>query len=167
MIKIVSTCFQNAHTKLVTLYRNSSYMDVIFDFVLTLFLHDCSINEDCKCHFIADLGNAWNLRDVKAKERRMQHGFSFNLLFLSKDFVLMAPRSWMFSCFVFQNYLLLNKGHCWRNGALLGNPTTYLEVFGRSPHYKKTWVKMARCHFGHFGQLRLSLIWVLSCSAFQ
>lgn len=92
MIKIVSTCFQNAHTKLVTLYRNSSCMgvifdfvltiflhdilyrnsscmDVIFDFVSTLFLHDCSINEDCKCHFIADLANARNLRDIKAKER--------------------------------------------------------------------------------------------------
>jgi len=52
-----SSSSTDADTKLMTLYWRSDHVDVIFDFMSTILLHDCFIIQACKSHFIVDLEN--------------------------------------------------------------------------------------------------------------
>ena len=61
----LSFCFENVHTKLMTLYRRTNHADVFFDFVPTISLHECFIKQACKSHFILDLENTQNFRGSK------------------------------------------------------------------------------------------------------
>ena len=58
-------CFGNAYTKLMTLCRRSNFMDMFFNFVSTILLHECFVKQACKFHFILDLENTYNPRDNK------------------------------------------------------------------------------------------------------
>ena len=48
---------ENASMKLITLYRRSNQMDVIFNFVSIVLLHECFIKQACKSHFVTNLEN--------------------------------------------------------------------------------------------------------------
>jgi hypothetical protein len=58
----LSFCFENVHTKLMTLYKRTNRVDVFFDFVTTILLHEFFIKQACKSHFILDLENTQNFR---------------------------------------------------------------------------------------------------------
>lgn len=61
--EVFSFHFENACTKLVTLYRKSNYTYVIFEFVSTILLNECFIMQACKSLSITDLGTTYDLRD--------------------------------------------------------------------------------------------------------
>lgn len=56
---------ENAHTKLVTLYKRSNVTNMFFDFLPTTLPHECLIKQACNFYFGVGHGNTHNLGNDK------------------------------------------------------------------------------------------------------
>ena len=52
-------CFENAYIKLMTLCKRFNHTNTFLNFMSTILLHECFIEQACKSHLIVGLKNMW------------------------------------------------------------------------------------------------------------